>query len=189
MLTARVQELEAKVHSQWQSLTTQQSVGLSSLYKDDPLSLVSSSRMISDGPITTEGLESFSLSSLVTEVRQVAPSFCSLLCDLGDVRRNADDAVSLQMRSKHWSHYVLLPMLGLGKQRDCNCFSVSCSLHVLWISRYNNRSTLVQCHTSLHDLHSLTALAWNGSWLSMHKLHVTLHMRMKITYTVSIKWE
>ena len=67
MLTARVQELKAEVHSQQQSLTTQQSVILSSMYKDELLSLLSS-RMISDGPITMEGLESFSLSGLITEV-------------------------------------------------------------------------------------------------------------------------
>lgn len=68
MLTARVQELKAEVHSQQQSLTTQQSVILSSMYKDELLSLLSSGRMISDGPITMEGLESFSLSGLITEV-------------------------------------------------------------------------------------------------------------------------
>ena len=51
--------------------------------------------MISDGPVTTEGLDSFSLSDLIAEVRQVAPSFFSLLCDLGDVRRNADEADTL----------------------------------------------------------------------------------------------
>lgn len=48
MLTARVQELETKVHSQQQSVVALQSVSSTSLYKDEFLSLVSSSRMISD---------------------------------------------------------------------------------------------------------------------------------------------
>ena len=78
MLTARVQELEMKVHSQQQSLIAQQSAGSSPLYKDELLSLVSSSRMIADGPVTAEGLHSFLLSSLIAEVRQVAPSFFSV---------------------------------------------------------------------------------------------------------------
>ena len=83
MLTARVQELEMKVHRQQQSLMAQQSTSSSLLYKDELLSLVSSSRMIADGrPVTTEGLHGFSLSSLIAEVREIAPSFFSLLCDL-----------------------------------------------------------------------------------------------------------
>ena len=92
-IEVRVQELEAEVHSQrhGQSLTQQPS----SMYKDELLSLVSGSKMISDGPITMEGLQTFSLSNIISEIRQLAPLFSSLLCDLGDVRRNADDADSL----------------------------------------------------------------------------------------------
>ena len=59
------------------------------MYKDELLSLVSGSKMISDGPITMEGLQTFSLSNIISEIRQL------VLCDLGDVRRNADDADSL----------------------------------------------------------------------------------------------
>ena len=45
MLRARVQELEGQVHNQQQSPMAQQAVGSLSLYKDELLSLVSSSRM------------------------------------------------------------------------------------------------------------------------------------------------
>ena len=72
-----------KVHSQQQSLVAQQSAGSSPLYKDE-LSLVPSSRMIVDGPVTAEGL-------LQSCHWQVLHSF---LCNLVDVRRNADDRLT-----------------------------------------------------------------------------------------------
>lgn len=133
MLTAKVDELERRVHSLQQSLTDQECLGSmsTSAYKDEIQSLVSSSSMLSDGPNTIERLETFSLSDLISNVRQVAPTFYSFLCDLGDdVRRNARDADNLtQNEIKALFHYASLPMQGPGKQKGCSCFLVSCSLH------------------------------------------------------------
>ena len=88
MLTARVNDLEAEVQRLRQSLTSSSST---SLYNDELMSLVSSSSTLSDSPITIVCLESFSLSTIIADVRRVAPSY-SLLCNLGDVRRHAEDA-------------------------------------------------------------------------------------------------
>ena len=52
ILTARVKELEAEVHSLRQSLMAQQSLGCSSVYKDELSSLISSNSMLTDGPTT-----------------------------------------------------------------------------------------------------------------------------------------
>ena len=92
MLTAKVNELEVDVQSLRRA---QQSFGPTSLYQDELQSLVSSSSMLSDGPINMESLQSFSLASIISDVRHVAPSFYSLLCDLGDVRRNAKETDTL----------------------------------------------------------------------------------------------
>lgn len=146
MLTARVQELEAKVHSQQQSLMAQQSVGHSSLYKDELLSLVSSSRMISDGPVAMEGLDGFALSSLITEVRQLAPSFFSLLCDLGDVRRNAEDEDTLTQNEIK----ALVSLCVLANARSRQTKGLQLFISIMLIARAVNK----QVHDSV-EVHVL----------------------------------
>jgi cob(I)alamin adenosyltransferase len=141
MLRARIQELETKVHTQQQSLMAQQSVDSSSLYKDELLSLVSSSRMISDGPVTTESLGSFSLSDLIAEVRQIAPSFFSLLCDLGDVRRNADDADTLTQNELK----ALMSLCVLANARSRQTKGVQLFISLMLIARAVNK----QVHNSI----------------------------------------
>ena len=68
MLTARVNDVETEVQRLRQSLIAQQSSGSTLLYNDELMSLVSSSSTLSDGPITMECLESFSLSTIIADV-------------------------------------------------------------------------------------------------------------------------
>ena len=146
MLRARVQELEGQVHNQQQSPMAQQAVGSLSLYKDELQSLVSSSRMISDGPVTTEGLDSFSLSGLITEVRQIAPSFFSLLCDLGDVRRNADEADTLTQNELK----ALMSLCVLANARSRQTKGVQLFISLMLIARAVNKQVHIIINVYVH---------------------------------------
>ena len=156
MLTARVQELEMKVHRQQQSLMAQQSTSSSLLYKDELLSLVSSSRMIADGPITTEGLHGFSLSSLIAEVREIAPSFFSLLCDLGDVRRNADDEDSLTQNEIK----TLVSLCVLANARSRQTKGLQLFISLMLIARAVNKQVHISIRVYVQGIPALTV--WYG---------------------------
>ena len=139
ILTARVKELEAEVHSLRQSLMAQRSLGCSSVYKDELSSLLSSNSMLTDGPTTMEYLESFSLSSIISDVRQVAPSFYSLLCDLGDVRRNAEDAYTLTQNEIK----ALVSLCILANARSRQAKGVQLFLSIMLIARAVNKQVYI----------------------------------------------
>ena len=52
--------------------------------------ILSSDGILVHGPDTISNFEGFSLSSLLTELRQLAPGLVELCISLGDTHRNAD---------------------------------------------------------------------------------------------------
>ena len=135
ILTAKVNELELDVQSLRRALMAQQSFGPTSLYQDELQSLVSSSSMLSDGPINMESLQSFSLASIISDVRHVAPSFYSLLCDLGDVRRNAADEDTLTQNEIK----ALVSLCVLANTRSRQSKGLQLFLSIMLIARAVNK--------------------------------------------------
>ena len=95
--------------------------------------------MLTDGPTTMEHLESFSLSSIISDVRQVAPSFYSLLCDLGDVRRNAEDAYTLTQNEIK----ALVSLCILANARSRQAKGVQLFLSIMLIARAVNKQVYI----------------------------------------------
>ena len=170
MLTAKVDELERRVHSLQQSLTDQECLGSmsTSAYKDEIQSLVSSSSMLSDGPNTIERLETFSLSDLISNVRQVAPTFYSLLCDLGDVRRNARDADNLTQNEI--KAFVSLCILANARSRQTK--GVQLFLSIMLIARAVNKQVSYATTRNRHKCAACTCTCTEHVGAYMHYMHV-----------------
>ena len=97
MLTAKVSELEQQLHSVQQPVTsTSSSEYARTTIKNEFSLLLSEGSKLCCGPDTLDHLTSFSLAGLIHEVRQLAPNLYSLLCDLGDTRRNARDETTTE---------------------------------------------------------------------------------------------
>ena len=57
--------------------------------------LTSPSTLVSHGPDTPERLQKFTLNAVITEVRVLVPDLLSLLCTLGETKRNANEKQGL----------------------------------------------------------------------------------------------
>ena len=133
MLTSRVRELEQEIQSVQQCSDNVQRTTL----KDEFSLLLSASGTLCSGPNSLENLKSFSLATVISEVRQLAPNLYSLLCDLGDTERNAIDETSTEEIK------ALMSLCVLANARSQRANGVQLFVSIMLIARAINKQVCI----------------------------------------------
>ena len=134
LLTAKIHQLEQELQSVQQA-TSQSSTALVPTIRDEFSLLLSEGGMLCFGPDSLEHLDSFSLAGIIRNVRETAPNLYSLLCDLGDTKRNARDEVT----TTHEEIKALTSLCTLANARSQRAKGVQLFLSIMLIARAVNK--------------------------------------------------